>query len=174
MPPFKKQARETSRKARRMILFFSVKVKDIFEKGRDYPWPRPEICPCCGRNKPWGHGYFLVYFDEYGQPLELKRYRCPNCGCVIRLRPDGYFSRFQSSIKNIRSSISQKIKTGRWPRKRLGDRQGNWLRALRKNAAAFFEAPSDKSLIKAFDCLISLGYIPVSRFLEVPLEKYSL
>jgi len=34
----------------------------------------------------WGHGFADAVFDGYKQPLPLKLYRCPDCGCVIRLR----------------------------------------------------------------------------------------
>jgi hypothetical protein len=30
-----------------MIIFVSVKLKKIFKKQYNYPWPRPELCPRC-------------------------------------------------------------------------------------------------------------------------------
>ncbi len=70
-----------------MVLFVAVKLKQIFYKQRGYPWPRPEPCPRCQEPRVWGHGFVAVYFDEYPRALFLRRYRCPVCGCVIRLRP---------------------------------------------------------------------------------------
>ena len=40
-----------------MIIFFSVVLKDLFIKGRDYPWPMPDRCPRCNSCKLWGHGF---------------------------------------------------------------------------------------------------------------------
>ena len=95
-----------------MIIFFPCVLKEIFKKGRNYPWPKPEKCPHCANYKVWGHGFVEAFFDGYNEPLVLKRYRCPVCGCVMRLRPSGYFKRFQASIKTIRSSIVSRVKTG--------------------------------------------------------------
>jgi len=91
-----------------MVIFVAVKLKKLFKKKRNYSWPKPESCPRCNDYKVWGHGYAQAIFDGYNEPLLLKLYRCPVCGCVIRLRPSGYFKRFQAKIKTIRSSISHK------------------------------------------------------------------
>jgi hypothetical protein len=110
----------------------------------------------------WKHGFVTALFDGYNQPLVLRRYRCPVCNCVIRLRPRGYFKRFQAPVKTIRSSISHRLKTGRWP-PGSHTRQGHWLRALRRKAAAFLNNTWNHGLVKAFDYLIEQGHIPVSR-----------
>jgi len=34
-----------------MIIFVSVKLKELFKKERDYPWTRPESCPRCNDYK---------------------------------------------------------------------------------------------------------------------------
>ena len=146
-----------------MIIFFSVVLKDIFIKGRDYPWPKPDRCPRCKAYKLWGHGFVTALFDGYNQPLFMKRYRCPVCKCVIRLRPRGYFKRFQASVETIRSSISHKLKTGRWPPGTTHTRQCHWLRALRRKVVAFLNNTWDHGLLKAFDYLIEQGHSPVSR-----------
>ena len=31
----------------KMVLFSAVELKDLFEKGRNYPWQKPDNCPCC-------------------------------------------------------------------------------------------------------------------------------
>jgi hypothetical protein len=38
-----------------MVLFVAVKLKQIFYKQRDYPWPRPGPCPRCQEPRVWGH-----------------------------------------------------------------------------------------------------------------------
>jgi hypothetical protein len=76
-----------------MVIFSAVKLKDLFRKEREYPWQKPESCLCCRSNRLWGHGFAEAIFDGYNKPLLLKLYRCPECGCVIRLRPEGYYKK---------------------------------------------------------------------------------
>ena len=97
-----------------MIIFYAVELKELFKKGRNYPWQKPQGCPCCSSCRVWGHGFAEAIFDGYQCPLLLKLYRCPDCGCVIRLRPKGYFKRFQASVETIRSSIACKAAKNRW------------------------------------------------------------
>lgn len=146
-----------------MIIFISVILKDLFKQERSYPWPRPDICPRCLASGVWGHGYTTALFDGFDAPLVLKRYRCPCCGCVIRLRPKGYFQRFQSPIDIIRSNLSHRIKTGRWPPGGSHSRKGHWLRALSRRAAAYLGNAWNNRLIEAFDYFMSQGIVPVSR-----------
>ena len=87
-----------------LVIFVQLAVKQLFEVGRDFLWPKPERCPRCG-GRIWGHGFVPAYFDGYDQPLWLKRYQCPDCGCVIRMRPRDYFQRFQASIYTIRDCL---------------------------------------------------------------------
>ena len=90
-----------------MIIFFSAVLNEIHLLGREYPWPKPDACPRCNGYRFWGHGFVLACFDGFSHPLCLKRYRCPDCRCVVRLRPKGYFKRFQASIATIRSTACQ-------------------------------------------------------------------
>ena len=149
-----------------MIIFVCVNLKNIFNKQREYVWPRPDRCPRCGLSKLWGHGFVLAYFDGFSDGVYLRRYRCPDCRCVVRLRPKGYFVRIQAAIETIRSSIGQRIGTGRWPVGSSRVRQGHWLRALIRNAVAYFGNAAKSRLLEAFDRLIGLGIIPVSRAIE--------
>jgi hypothetical protein len=146
-----------------MVIFFPVILKQLFDLGRFYPWPKPEGCPRCGSHRLWGHGFVEAYFDGCEQPFLLKRYRCPICGCVMRLRPSGYFKRFQSSIATIRSSIEQKIKTGRWLSGLSRTRQCHWFRSLGKRIKAYLTDTWDLGAMAAFDYLLMRGQIPVSR-----------
>ena len=64
-----------------------VILKKIFDMGKDFSWTRPEKCPCCGNWKVWRHGFASTLFQGFDSPLLLKRYRCPACVCIIKLRP---------------------------------------------------------------------------------------
>lgn len=149
-----------------MIIFVCVNLKEIFEKQREYAWPRPKRCPRCGLGRLWGHGFALAYFDGFVSGVHLRRYRCPDCRCVVRLRPKGYFVRIQAAIETIRESITQRLCTDRWPAGLSRARQGHWLRALTRNAVAYLGNVWKSRLPEAFGRLISLGIIPVSRAIE--------
>jgi len=150
-------------KSIRMIIFFPVSLKHLFKKGRDYPWPKPDRCPRCNSCKVWGHGYSSGLFDGFNQPLSLRRYRCPDCRCIIKCRPKGYFKRFQAPIKTIRDSISSKERAGRWLKGISRTRQAHWFRALTRRMAAFWGHTFRQDIINGFDCLQALGQVPVSR-----------
>lgn len=145
-----------------MIIFVCANLKEIFVKKREYPWPKPRVCPRCRLNKVWGHGFVLAYFDGVAAGIYLRRYRCPECCCVIRLRPRGYFSRFQASIETIRSSLCQRLEYGRYPPGLSRSRQLGWLKALAKNTVAYLGHGFKNRLLAAFDRLMSMGKVPVS------------
>lgn len=150
-------------KTETLILFVAVKIKEIFSFGRRYPWPRPELCPRCRISGVWGHGFVQAYFDGLGEGVWLRRYRCPVCGCVMRLRPQGHLSRFQASIESIRMSLSERLKKGRWPPNLSRSRQGHWMRALRRKTEAYLGKSWKGGLMAAFDHLLIQGINPVSR-----------
>lgn len=145
-----------------MILSIVLDLKQIYRVGRKYPWPRPKRCRC-GGNRFWGHGFVLMFFDNFPKGLEMRRYRCPLCGCVVRMRPDGYFARHHQSSNRIRDTLFHRIKTGRWPLGCETNCSRNWLRALKRNAMAMFGNPALSNLLDAFDRLTELGWVPVSR-----------
>ena len=145
-----------------MILYVNIVLNKIFELGRDFIWMRPEKCPRCGNHMVWGHGFVQALFDGFDVPLLLKRYRCPDCGCVIILRPDTHFSRFQASIKTIRSSISGKVKEKKWLPDILGSRQRYWFNNLKKYIAVFLTKTWDKGIMAAFDHFLKNNKTPVS------------
>ena len=148
-----------------MVIFIVVKLKDLFRKKRRYPWKKPDNCPSCNSQRVWGHGFAEAIFDGYQQPLLLKLYRCPDCGCVIRLRPKGYFKRFQASIETIRSSITMKSIQNRWLPDISRTRQGHWFIALRKRIKAYLTDKWIDGIMAGFDSLLQLGQIPVSRYI---------
>jgi hypothetical protein len=145
-----------------MIVFVCVRLKEIFDKQREYAWPRPDLCPRCGQSRLWGHGFVPAYFDGFAGQIHLRRYRCPLCRCVIRLRPRGYFTRIQASIRTIRSSLWQRIVKGRYLSGLSRSRQRHWLNGLMRNTAAYLGNTWNNRLLEAFDRLLGMGRVPVS------------
>lgn len=147
-----------------MILPVTANLKEIKEQGRNYPWTKPSVCLRCRGSCLWGHGYVGSFFDGYTEAIMLRRYRCPMCGCVIKLKPKGYFRRFQATTEIIRFHIAHRLRTGRWPPRRCScPRCRHWLRALKRQALAHLGMKSIGRLLEAFDQLIEMGNIPVSR-----------
>jgi hypothetical protein len=146
-----------------MVIFFPVIIKELFVLGRKYPWRKPDSCPRCCSYRLWGHGYVPAYFDGYDQFFWLRRYRCPDCGCVVRMRPKGYFRRFQASIEVIHSSIESKACKGRWIFGISRTRQGHWFRSLCRRITAHLTDAWDQGFAAGFDRLCRMGQIPVSR-----------
>ena len=145
-----------------MVLFVEVKLKQIFEQQRDYPWPRPERCPRCQECRPWGHGFVVAYFDEYPRGLFLRRFRCPGCRCVIRLRPKGYFQRFQASVQRIYACLRQRIVDARYDTQISRSRQRHWLRALQRRVAAYLGQGFRSRLLEGFSVLLQRSRVPVA------------
>lgn len=146
-----------------MILFVCVSLKEIVKRGRDFSWPKPERCPRCGGNRLWGHGFVEALFDGCPGWVWLRRYRCPECRCVLRMRPAGYFKRFQASSDAIRASIAMRLESGRWLRSRSRSRQGHWLRSLSKKVCAWLGQGYSGRLLEGFDELMRKGEAPVTR-----------
>ena len=161
--PQKQRIWDRSSKGGKMIILVKVKLKHIFKKGKNYCWPRPKLCLRCNASHLWGHGYVASYFDGFHQPFYLKRYRCPACGCVIKLKPAGYLKRFQAPIDTIRSSIHCRLKNGCWLPGLSRSRQNHWFKALVRKVKAYFGDLWDRHLLRAFDLLIARGQNPVSR-----------
>ncbi len=145
-----------------LILQVAVCVKMIFEMGKEFPWPRPQSCPRC-KGRVWGHGFVQACFDGFMNPLWLRRYRCPDCGMVMRLRPKGYWRRFQASAAVIRDRLSYRVRTGRWPPGLSRGRQSHWFRALKRRVLAYLGQSWTGRLMEGFDRLLEMRQIPVSR-----------
>ena len=146
-----------------MILPVEANLKEIDEKGRDYRWSKPELCLHCRASHLWGHGFVESWFDGYTHALLLRRYRCPGCGCVIKLKPQGYFKRFQATIEMISFQIDSRLKTGKWPGGCVRERCRHWLRSLKRQTMAHLGLEWMKDLPQAFSRLIEMGEVPVSR-----------
>ena len=149
-------------KTKLMILPIDLNLKRIAKLGKNYPWPRPPFCRC-GNSMVWGHGFVQVCFAGFSHPLEFRRYRCPVCGCVIRLRPKGYFKRIQTAAAQIRSILDFRITTGLWPQGTITNRCRHWLAALKRNAVTILGIGWSRNLIAAFDRLAAMGRVPVCR-----------
>jgi hypothetical protein len=156
-----KQVGLPTNKSRKMILLVCAKLKDIYEQGRNFKWEKPARCPRCNSVRVWGHGFVTAYFDGYDECIFLRCFRCPDCGCVIRMKPKGYFSRFHTTIEKIRRCLHDRLTCGRWNPLIGKSRQRHWLLALKRNAMAIFGLGHD--LLRAFDRLVGMGKIPVSR-----------
>jgi hypothetical protein len=146
-----------------MIIWFFVDFKKLIELGRNYPWPKPKRCLRCKGCRLWGHGFVLACFDGFDQAIEIKRCRCPDCDCVYRFRPEGYFKRFQADMATIRSSIALKAQAGKWKVGISRTRQGHWFRALIRKIKAHLTDTWNQGILAAFDDLVNKGLVPVSR-----------
>ncbi|CAO0824828.1 hypothetical protein DFAR_950002 [Desulfarculales bacterium] len=93
--------------------------------------------PRCGSVQLWGHGFVSAYFDEVPTAIWLRRFRCPDCRAVIRLRPRGCWSRFQAPVETIRPSFSNKLARGRWDLGLLRPRQRHWLQGLLRQGSLY-------------------------------------
>ncbi|MGA7874165.1 MAG: hypothetical protein WCA08_00760 [Desulfoferrobacter sp.] len=111
----------------------------------------------------WAHGFTTRCFDGYSQPLELRRYRCPDCRLVLTTRPNQFFSRFQASIADIRDSLSHRLRQGRWKPNRSASRQRHWLKGLRAKIRCHLGCSWTGDPMDAFEQLLSQGICPVGR-----------
>jgi hypothetical protein len=145
-----------------LILLVEICVKMLFEMGKDFPWRRPPCCLRC-KGRVWGHGFVQACFDGYREPLWLRRYRCAECGMVMRLRPKGYWSRFQATAARIRDCLAHRLRTGRWPPGLSRGRQGHWFTALKRRVFAYLGGAWTQRLMEGFERLLTMGQIPVSR-----------
>lgn len=144
-----------------MIIYNPVNLKELFEKGREYPWRKPSRCPNCGGNRLWGHGFVGAYFDDFDDCQFLKRCRCPDCGCVLRFRPRGYLKRFHASTETIRKAIHSKINLKVPLENICRCRQQHWVKALKRHVKAWFG--DEYALLSGFDMLLARGIVPVTR-----------
>lgn len=119
----------------------------------------------CLSSGVWGHGFAERYFDGFPGALVLRRYRCPHCGCVHTLRPQGYLPRHQAPASEIVHEVCHRVCTGRWDRgsPRSRERRRHWLRSLKRNIALFLGASWGPDLLEGFFQLLHAGKIPFQR-----------
>ncbi len=111
----------------------------------------------------WGHGYVICYFDTYKEGICIKRFRCPECRAVIRIRPKGYFPRFQSPVKTILKSISLKESKNKWIKGISRSRQLHWIKGLYRRVCAVYGHTYPYSLTRALSDFLAIGIAGVSR-----------
>jgi len=164
-PPFSPwRAQPAHPRNKVLILFVEVRVKTLVELGRKYPWQRPPQCPKCHSVRVWGHGYVEAYFDEAGgQCVLLKRYRCPECGVVIRLRPSGYWKRIQATVATVCQCVVHRVEKGRWPPGSNAARGRHWLHGLKRQVRTHLGMSYADQLAQGLAELLSRGMCAVSR-----------
>jgi len=145
-----------------MLLFVDVILNDVFEQGRNFPWPIPPCCPRCNHYKVWRHGFVERFFDLFSTALLIRRFQCPQCRCVICYRPASHFSRTQASKLSIKQSLQHRIESGRWPPEGKSSRCRHWMTNLKRKAFAYF-GTQISHMLRAYEMLLALGHIPISR-----------
>ncbi|CAO0821173.1 hypothetical protein DFAR_2180022 [Desulfarculales bacterium] len=134
-----------------------------------------------------------AYFDESPTAIWLRFFLCPDCRAVIRLRPRGYWSRFQTLVKIFRQSLSNKlVALGRWDPGLSRSRQRHWLKVLLRQVSLYLGSSWPDDLLGAFYWLsghgqlvgakgapfLSLSHLPkgavvLARPLSLPLGETS-
>ena len=147
------------------IIYFKANVKQIFELGKKYPWHKPDKCPACHGKRLWGHGFVLRYFKGFAQGLWIKKYRCPDCGCVHTMRPSEFWKSFQYPISTIISCLKNKISKNKWASYAIRQNQQYWFKGL------MFQASKIENLNKyiSLDILNKLLFnniIPASHSIQ--------
>lgn len=138
-------------------------VKTLVRKGKAFHWPRPSRCDRCGGLRLWGHGYVPAFFDGIETLVYLKRYRCPDCRAVYRMKPVGYWPRFWVPMARIKQCLFHRLRTGRWPPGGSPPRQRHWLRGLRRQVKAHLGQQWISRLQEGFEELCRRGICAVSR-----------
>jgi hypothetical protein len=105
-----------------------------------------------------------AYFDEAGsQSILLKRYRCPECGVVVRLRPVGYWRRIQATAATVHQCVMERLEKGRWPPGCNSARGRHWLRGLKRQVRTKLGMGYAERLAEGFLELVRRGVCAVSR-----------
>lgn len=144
-----------------------MSVKEIFRQGRKCPFPRPRLClrEGCRSTRIWGHGFVIRYFDDCNGFVELRRWRCPDCGALYVMRPFGYWPRHRAPIRIILKNLCHRILRGSWD-KTSGlsrQRQGHWMRALKTNIPAQLGMNFGGGTMAGFHELVPLLGVPILR-----------
>jgi hypothetical protein len=87
----------------------------------------PIDCPACQR-RLWSHGFRERNLEN--RKIVLKRLRCPGCGKVSTIKPEGLIDFFQSLASTIYQTLLHRFQKKCWPRSTTRQRAGHWLRAF--------------------------------------------
>jgi len=144
-----------------LLLHFTVDVKVLCDRGKEFPWLKPSRCPRCGGIRLWGHGFAPRYFEGFSEFLWIKRFRCPDCFAVHTCRPLGFLRGFRYSAGVIRSSLLNKVTESGWVRGVVRQNQQYWYHCLRKWASRLgnVKLPSSVHL----ESFISARIFPVTE-----------
>ncbi|CAO0823518.1 hypothetical protein DFAR_3740016 [Desulfarculales bacterium] len=82
---------------------------------------------------------------------------------MIRLRPRGYWSRFQILVGTIRQGLSNKLAWDRWDPGLPHSRQHHWLKGLLRQVNLYLGSSWSGDLLGAFDWLSRWGLAAVNR-----------
>lgn len=98
--------------------------------GKEYPWPRPSVCPECNYGNLWRHGFVPRYFEE--DRLFVIKYRCNTCESVHTMRSERYYRRFTVFWFTIFLCLFVRISAGKWSKIPgiTRERQRYWLKGL--------------------------------------------
>lgn len=144
-----------------MVLHVRVDVKQLCERGREYPWPRQKRCLICGSCRVWGHGYAPRYFEGFPCHLWVRRLRCPDCRTVYTVRPHLFYRGFRYAIATILTSLMMKIAHHRWLSHISRQAQQYWYRGLRLQTFRFRSVSSPG--MDAVREIIARGFVPASH-----------
>lgn len=103
-----------------------VNFDQLAKAGKAFNWNRPTCQNGCFK-KMWSHGFVPRYFEGFSGNIWLKRFRCSICRCVVTMFPEGYYDRFQSSVRQIFSALEERLVRGRWPPEVPRQRAGHWI-----------------------------------------------
>lgn len=152
-----------------LILYFCINLFDLSRFGKAYPWQKPNECPSCS-GRIWGHGFVSIYFSGFPECLYLKRYRCPDCRSVFRIRPDTHWSRFQYSARTILESIEKPAQEIESPQAKL--RRNNWIQRLKSQTLLHLGVSYKAGCSRAFQKLSLLFRVPVCRVSNSRLKPF--
>jgi len=144
-----------------MIIYFPVAIKQLSILGKNYPFPRPAVCPCCKSNRLWSHGYVLRYLF-YTQDVYLKRYRCVDCHSVHILKPKGILPYHQLFCLEIFRHLCLYVLNGCYDTANCSrQRQRHWFKSLHRNIRLYIGFSVD--LLTGFERLLTMGLNPFRR-----------
>ena len=118
-------------KGRKTLLICRLYLQKIQELGKQYLWQKPKTCPACDGRRLWGHGFVLRYFVGYATGLWIKRWRCPDCGAVHTVRPEGYCPGIQYPKNLQQKSLTAKLYGKPFLSTLPRQVQQHWLKTLR-------------------------------------------
>lgn len=107
----------------------------------------------------------MRFFEGYAQGLWIKRYRCPDCGCVHTMRPSDFWKSFQYSASTILSCLKNKINKNKWVNYVSRQNQQYWFKGLRLQVSKIKNI--DKHItLDILNKLITNNIIPASHLIQ--------